>query len=372
MKITDFIPTSFRAIVPQPPILWLGRALQPIKTPLTWLFPFALLAGVFYVLNKIYHKPPPTGSSETISITEPVSRPSEEVFCKKHRIGLESPLLNQIEDFESTWKTWEEEGDSNRWNLRVATLKSQADKLGILVQNNAELTQITSDLKNPKLPVLGIYENLRKVVNSLKPIEIERQKTFLQTIQDEIQKEPFSSTSTLEGFLQLVVPPDRLSYYQHILPERGVLTLEDIDLLDFRTWDTELNTLIVFKCALKAHPENVSIQTALFDFLKKLAETIQTENRKGHICILENYIDSADQFLVLIKNPNEKIKTIFQAFDLLYREKKNALLDAYINQYKCDMCWKKLKKSDPSMSITTLREQHPNEDFYHLEYFIIV
>ncbi len=324
MKIPNYrqIQDLCSSFLPLQASSWLGRAIQPIQTPLKWLFPFALLGAIFYAASKVYS----TFTQKPFPI---------EQFCKDHNIEFKSPILEKIEEIEENTKVWSDSDGENAWSARIRPLKEYATAL--------EMNQVIKDLNDPTKRIADVFKTFKSfLIGVLKEEELKPLEQAKQTLAIELQcRKP---VITFREYLRSVIPPERLSYYQGILPKRGVETLEDIDCLKLRARDQDLEILTAFANVLAKQPFP-PIQNACVDFLAKLAKTIQP----NELLLLKEDYTRALQELLKTFNP-QNISKAAQDFKAFCRLEQQLLLDAYINQYSGHSHWTKLKKSNKHLA----------------------
>jgi hypothetical protein len=366
MKITEYISQGIHSINPLNESKWLGRAIKPIKGPLKWTLPVAILAGAVFYLG--YWRYPTQDKLQKIPQPEKKQAYAEE-FCNQHGIKFESALLGEIDAIRRTFEDWTDTDDKLVWNSRIRELSTQMQKL----PQNAEVWAMWVNLQNPKEEVKPIYNRFTALLDSLALAEAGKEKLFLPTIASALQEMKESAPLTFAQFLESVVPKDRLDRVKKDLGERGVVSLADIDVLNIRNWEQELAALEDFRCVLRKLPENHSILKALQNFLTQFGTKIGNECRSDLLSTAENYCAHAPTVISVLETPNGDIEWVIQRCKELYQEKQCVLLDAYINQFKCALHWSRLKENKPTMTLSELQSIHGDDkNYFRLSDFLIL
>lgn len=366
MKITEYISQGVHSINPLNESKWLGRAIKPIKGHLKWAIPVALLAGAVFYLG--FWRSPAKDNPQRLPLPEKKQVFAEE-FCNKHGIKFESAILGKIGAIREIFKDWSETDDNVTWSLRIPALKTQMQKL----PQNTELRNMLLDLLNPREEVMPIYNRFTALLDSLAASEAEKEKLFLPTIASALQEKKKSAPLTFDQFLEAAVPKDRLERVKKDLGERGVVSLADIDVLNIRDWEQELEALEDFQCVLRKLPENQSVLKALQNFLTQFGTKIRNECRSDLLSTVEDYCAQAPTVISVLETPNGDIEWVIQRCKELYQEKQCVLLDAYINQFKCALHWSRLKENKPTMTLSELQSIHGDDkNYFRLSDFLIL
>lgn len=283
-------------------------------------------------------------------------------FCTKYKIKFSSLVLEKLESIFEDIKHWQENDAQIVWTTRVQPIQKQVQGLLPLLTENdtvwSALKSVLGDLKSTK-PIVAIFNEYKSVLENLRL----REQSAQNKVKNAYETSPILFPLYLRDWLSVVVESGKLEGYEKLLSERGVTTLDDLDVLGVRDWDLESRAMSVF---LQLQTELPWIQSTFVLFCKALALKIVEENKKDHIATLLTYVPQVTLFLKLLEEPELDVAKIKTAFDELYLFKQRVLLQEYVNQYQGHIHWKKLKEANPNMSLTAVAKIHTNINYFRL------
>lgn len=330
------------------------------------------LLGVLWYLAKMFRG----GGSKPDSLQPKRPTQSEQKkvsavatqFVQDHKWRFQSALESRIEIFQDKYnKEWTQPSDHVVWSQRKRPLgddiQSCIDKV---VRNGSnvpqELLEIEGDLHNTQKPVYACYEQFQTWCT--KTLQEEKAKSQ-QLIEELTQRVPASYPQTVEGYLGSIGLTSPQLFSEHLscslgVPEkRGLKGLKDIDCLELRKWDKEVETLKLFELALEKLGEGTNLHMAFANYMYGLIEKVRQE-RNSLPLILKDcglFVTSAEQFLKCEDKKDKlhelnktEIFSIVSEFEALDLKRQRTELKAYCLQQDAHRFWTQGKGKGKTLS----------------------
>lgn len=251
-------------------------------------------------------------------------------FLKTHSISL-SPRLEALQKIVNDHSTWtEDKQDTKAWERRPRPIK--------LLQEDLKKLEITIE-GNPYEDPYQVFQNIKEEHAKLKAAE----EKPLQNLSESFQCITEPRATSIENYL------GSLDCKAELLSERGIKTLDDVDVLQLRAFDHDVCTLERFKLVLEFTKDDTSYKS----FLNSLKVRLEKEMAQDVMVKSEKTLEKW-QSLAWDKSCDEFIKG-FQAFVLV---RKQELLNAYLDQDCCHGVWQMARNSAPNMGLAEFCRLH--------------